>query len=258
MVRPADPLDGATPSGASSIAEALQLAAHLVPASRGRAVRVGGRRRRWRGARRCWRERRARAGTGWRWPRPPCAGRIQIAVACDACRLGAAGCGARAGARRRGRRRRRRWTRRSCWPAATGSAAPTPPTCAAAACATCRSRPPRNSLPRWACPCSVRHMPSPTDQRQDRQPLPRARRARATSTTSSSCTPRTPPSRIRSAARCTSAARRSTASTRRSPAATSETEMITLRVARPRGGVLLGAHHRARRQPDAHRDHQRR
>ncbi len=32
MVRPADPLDGATPSGASSIAEALQLAAHLAPA----------------------------------------------------------------------------------------------------------------------------------------------------------------------------------------------------------------------------------
>ena len=34
MVRPADPLDGATPSGASLIAEALQLAAHLVPADR--------------------------------------------------------------------------------------------------------------------------------------------------------------------------------------------------------------------------------
>jgi uncharacterized protein len=34
MVRPADPLDGATPSGASSIAEALQLTAHLVPADR--------------------------------------------------------------------------------------------------------------------------------------------------------------------------------------------------------------------------------
>lgn len=31
MVRPADPFDGATPSGASSIAEALQLAAHLSP-----------------------------------------------------------------------------------------------------------------------------------------------------------------------------------------------------------------------------------
>ena len=34
MVRPADPLDGATPSGASLIAEALLLAAHLAPAHR--------------------------------------------------------------------------------------------------------------------------------------------------------------------------------------------------------------------------------
>ncbi|MDY6872110.1 MAG: thioredoxin domain-containing protein [Actinomycetota bacterium] len=34
MVRPADPFDGATPSGASLIAEALQLAAHLAPSSR--------------------------------------------------------------------------------------------------------------------------------------------------------------------------------------------------------------------------------
>ncbi|HEX2212945.1 MAG TPA: thioredoxin domain-containing protein [Mycobacterium sp.] len=34
MVRPADPLDGATPSGASLIAEALLAAAHLVPADR--------------------------------------------------------------------------------------------------------------------------------------------------------------------------------------------------------------------------------
>ena len=34
MVRPADPLDGATPSGASSIAEALQIAGHLAPAPR--------------------------------------------------------------------------------------------------------------------------------------------------------------------------------------------------------------------------------
>ena len=34
MVRPADPLDGATPSGASSIAEALLTAAHLVDAER--------------------------------------------------------------------------------------------------------------------------------------------------------------------------------------------------------------------------------
>ena len=34
MVRPSDPIDGATPSGAALIAEALQLAAHLVPADR--------------------------------------------------------------------------------------------------------------------------------------------------------------------------------------------------------------------------------
>ncbi|CAA0132039.1 Uncharacterised protein [Mycolicibacterium vanbaalenii] len=34
MLRPSDPMDGATPSGASLIAEALQLAAHLVPADR--------------------------------------------------------------------------------------------------------------------------------------------------------------------------------------------------------------------------------
>lgn len=34
MLRPADPFDGATPSGASLIAEALQLAAHLAPAAR--------------------------------------------------------------------------------------------------------------------------------------------------------------------------------------------------------------------------------
>jgi uncharacterized protein len=34
LVRPADPLDGATPSGASSIADALLTAAHLVPAAR--------------------------------------------------------------------------------------------------------------------------------------------------------------------------------------------------------------------------------
>jgi uncharacterized protein len=33
MVRPADPMDGATPSGASSIAEALLTAAHLAPAA---------------------------------------------------------------------------------------------------------------------------------------------------------------------------------------------------------------------------------
>ena len=48
MVRPADPLDGATPSGASSIAEALQIAGHLAPAPRAdsyaAAARCAGRR----------------------------------------------------------------------------------------------------------------------------------------------------------------------------------------------------------------------
>ncbi|MEO3757791.1 thioredoxin domain-containing protein [Mycobacterium sp. B14F4] len=34
MVRPADPLDGATPAGASLVAEALLVAAHLIPADR--------------------------------------------------------------------------------------------------------------------------------------------------------------------------------------------------------------------------------
>ncbi|MDZ4266673.1 MAG: thioredoxin domain-containing protein [Mycobacterium sp.] len=34
LLRPADPIDGATPAGASLIAEALQLAAHLAPADR--------------------------------------------------------------------------------------------------------------------------------------------------------------------------------------------------------------------------------
>jgi hypothetical protein len=34
MLRPADPLDGATPSGASSITEALLTAAHLVDGDR--------------------------------------------------------------------------------------------------------------------------------------------------------------------------------------------------------------------------------
>ena len=75
MVRPADPLDGATPSGASSIAEALLTAAHLVPAARADRYAtaadgsaVGG--DTGAGAR-C----RARAGTGWPSPRPPCAAR---------------------------------------------------------------------------------------------------------------------------------------------------------------------------------------
>ena len=43
VVRPADPLDGATPSGASSIAEALLSGGALVPAPTRRPLRGGGR-----------------------------------------------------------------------------------------------------------------------------------------------------------------------------------------------------------------------
>jgi uncharacterized protein YyaL (SSP411 family) len=41
VLRPADPFDGATPSGASLIAEALQLAAHLAPGARAGRYAVG-------------------------------------------------------------------------------------------------------------------------------------------------------------------------------------------------------------------------
>ncbi len=64
LVRPADPLDGATPSGASSITEALLTAAHLVP----RRAPTGMRRRPRRRCRRrprCWRDCRDRPDTGW-------------------------------------------------------------------------------------------------------------------------------------------------------------------------------------------------
>ena len=44
LVRPADPLDGATPSGASSITEALLTAAHMVPAPRSERYAIRGRR----------------------------------------------------------------------------------------------------------------------------------------------------------------------------------------------------------------------
>ena len=74
MVRPADPLDGATPSGASLIAEALLLAAHLAAA---RPRRRATRRRptpRWPARRPSWPGCRVRAGTGWPSPKPLCAG----------------------------------------------------------------------------------------------------------------------------------------------------------------------------------------
>ena len=105
MVRPSDPLDGATPSGASLIAEALQLAAHLVPADRadtyasaaeaalaGAAPILA---------------RLARSGGHWlAVAEAAVRGPIQIAVACDPDDLRAAGGRAHVGPGRRGRRRR--------------------------------------------------------------------------------------------------------------------------------------------------------
>ena len=159
MVRPADPVDGATPSGASLIAEALQLAAHLARLDRAQRYARGGRGHAARGARRSAgagaalgralaggrRGRGARARSRSRWP----------AIPRDS---DAAGRGAAAGTRAARSSSAARWTPRSCWPAATGSAGATRPTCAAAGCATCPSPPPRISPPRWECPCSVPHM----------------------------------------------------------------------------------------------------
>ena len=75
LVRPADPLDGATPSGASSIAEALLIAAHLVPAPRSDRYATAAAEARCPPRPRCWPGCRAPAGIGWRWPRPPCGAR---------------------------------------------------------------------------------------------------------------------------------------------------------------------------------------
>ena len=73
MVRPADPLDGATPSGASSIAEALQIAGHLAP-RRGPTATPRPPRLRWPPRRRSWRGFRARADIGWPSRKRRCAG----------------------------------------------------------------------------------------------------------------------------------------------------------------------------------------
>ena len=93
MVRPGDPLDGATPSGASSIAEAL-LTASLVGGGAARSATARPPPTPWGRTRRCWRGRRGRRGTGWPWPRPPCAVRCRSRWRCH-------GPGLRAARRRR-------------------------------------------------------------------------------------------------------------------------------------------------------------
>ena len=212
MVRPADPLDGATPSGASSIAEALQLAAHLVPADR--ADRYAEAADATLASASPILARLPRSGGHWlAVAEAAVRGPIQIAVACDPARselLAAARTMAPGGAvvvggpvelRRTAARPRpgRRRRRRLCLPRPG-------------------VRPAGHdrrgiSLPRWVSPCSVRRMSS-LDRPRGPWPSRSSRPSTATSnlsatgrpTTSPSCTPTTRPSRIPSAERCTSVA----------------------------------------------------
>ncbi|WP_374024805.1 thioredoxin domain-containing protein [Mycobacterium sp. HNNTM2301] len=82
MVRPADPLDGATPSGASSVAEALLTAAHLVDGERAeRYLRAA---REALGAHSLLLERAPRSAGHWvAVAEAAVRGPLQIAVACD-------------------------------------------------------------------------------------------------------------------------------------------------------------------------------
>ncbi|OBB75646.1 hypothetical protein A5759_07145 [Mycobacterium sp. 852014-52144_SCH5372336] len=85
MVRPADPLDGATPSGASLIAEALLTAAHLAPAAR--ADRYGAAAEATLAAATPILTRLPRSGGHWlAVAEAAVRGPIQIAVACDPAR----------------------------------------------------------------------------------------------------------------------------------------------------------------------------
>ena len=80
--RPADPLDGATPSGASLLAEALQMAAHLAP--RGRAERYAAAAEATLAGATVVLDRAPRSGGHWlAVAEAAVRGPIQIAVACD-------------------------------------------------------------------------------------------------------------------------------------------------------------------------------
>ena len=231
MLRPADPLDGATPSGASSIAEALLTAAHLVDGDRAeRYCRV---RRR---AERALRAAGAAPRSAGHWlavAEAAVRGPLQIAVACDprARRCWPTPAGWRPAGRSWSAAR---WTRRRYWPAGTGWPVPTPPTCAAAGSATYRS-PDNRTRGRAGCTRVVasRDMPNAADRpKRSRKPSTATSNwsPRAAPTIWSTCTPTMRPSRIRSVARCTSGARRFTASTQRSTHVQRECEIVTLRV----------------------------
>ncbi|MDY6995924.1 MAG: thioredoxin domain-containing protein [Actinomycetota bacterium] len=83
VLRPSDPLDGATPSGSALLAEALQLAAHLAPADR--AARYAGAADAALGVATVLLARAPRSGGHWlAVAEAAVRGPIQIAVACDA------------------------------------------------------------------------------------------------------------------------------------------------------------------------------
>ena len=106
MLRPADPLDGATPSGASSIAEALLTAAHLTGGARADRYRQAAAEALQAHSPLLARAPRS-AGHWLAVAEAAVRGPLQIAVACDARRVVAAGRCAPACARRGDRRRRR-------------------------------------------------------------------------------------------------------------------------------------------------------
>ena len=143
MLRPADPLDGATPSGASSITEALLTAAHLVDGDRAeRYLQAAADALR---AHSVLLARAPRSAGHWlAVAESAVRGPLQIAVACDPSR-GRRCWPTPAGWRPAGRSSSAaRWTRRRCWSAGTGWPVPTPPTCAADGSATSRSPELRN------------------------------------------------------------------------------------------------------------------
>ena len=160
VLRPADPVDGATPSGASLLTEALMIAGHLAP---------DGERYRRAGA--------AGVGRAHVAARAGAAGSVALAgfgrsrgawAAADRRglrprRLGVARAGARAGAWRGDRGRWRRRLFGAARRPRAGRRGATRLTCVAARCATCRSPRHRSSRRRWARACSVPSMPTVDD-----------------------------------------------------------------------------------------------
>ena len=254
MVRPADPLDGATPSGASSIAEALLTAAHLVPAPRSDRYATAAAEAL--SAATPVLARLPRSGGNWlAVAEAAVRGPIQIAVATDDSdsplldRRPHAGAGRGGGGRRRGellgaadrprpgrrRRRRLRVPRPGVRPAGHHHQGPR--------CGV-------ESLP-----CSVRRMSTPEDNAKTvnryLELLAKGQRGRR----SPSCTQttRTVEDPVGGEVHIGREAIRGLL-LERSRAANNETEMFTLRALGHEAAFFWGAHRRPRRQPaDAHR-----